>query len=377
MKTVKIYIEPASLPLTQHLLNYVKDYGDSSIINVIAFQRLKINTDAITKANTAFIDNVNAGLNEKLQKMAGFVKGLQPTGVEIHTNIHRERDILFPLMKMLAQFYPLTRIRLHLYDDGSGSLIERSVIDTLEPAEFDRVMLKRKNQLLSVLTVPGRKEYRWTILDNYIWHHLVDTRYYFITPHENVMNQVFYQKLAPYITYTRFTLQGQTSAKENALLLRLVNFPVDLYHRLTHLRHDAAALLFITSYCIEPQKAALYHQRLIALIHQLKVAGRLPAPEKIIFKGHPENRKRNDEIRQALGKSVTCVPDAIPVEFLHSFNLLPANIAGEFSSTFFSIESLKVKFVILKGKPEDEENKHFFDIARQYNAFDADKMIYL
>ena len=113
MKTVKLYIEPASLPLTQQLLNYIRSYKNDNIVNIIAFQRLKVNTNYTNKKNTVFIDNVNIGLNEKLTAMANFIKGVQPSRVEVHTNIHRERDILFPMMKLLAPFFSLDNIKLN------------------------------------------------------------------------------------------------------------------------------------------------------------------------------------------------------------------------------------------------------------------------
>ena len=54
MKTVKLYIEPASLPLTQQLLNYIRSYKNDNIVNIIAFQRLKVNTNYTNKKNTVF-----------------------------------------------------------------------------------------------------------------------------------------------------------------------------------------------------------------------------------------------------------------------------------------------------------------------------------
>lgn len=377
MKTVKLYIEPASLPLTQQLLNYIRSYKNDNIVNIIAFQRLKVNTNYTNKKNTVFIDNVNIGLNEKLTAMANFIKGVQPSRVEVHTNIHRERDILFPMMKLLAPFFSLDNIKLHLYDDGSGSLIERDAIESLDSVAFDHLMQQRKKQLLAVLKATESKEYTWNIIDNYIWHYLVDTQYYFISSRKKNNTNAFYNKIERHVIYTNFNLQKNITPEEQQLLLKLVNFPMALYHKLEQLNKDPNALMFVTSYCLDPVKAMTYHQRLIALIQQLKTDGKIPDSAKVIFKGHPENKKLNHEISQAIGNDVLCVPDEIPIEFLSSFNLLPHNVGGEFSSTFFCMKDINVEFVILKGREAEMDNKIFCEIANKYNAFEMDKVIYL
>lgn len=377
MKTVKIYIEPASLPLSLQLLNYIGTYKDNNIIHVIAFQRLKINTNFINSKNTVFIDNVNIGLNEKLKSIANFVKGVQPFNIEIHTNIHRERDILFPMMKLLANFYSFKNIRLHLYDDGTGSLIERAAIESLDSVAFEHLMQKRKKQLLSVLKSSENKEYTWNIIDNYIWHYLVDTKYYFINLNEKKLINEFYQKIEKHVTYTNFNIQKNILPEEQQLLLNLIGFPLELFHKLEKIKNYPDSLIFVTSYCLDPVNAAIHHQRLIALIQKLKLDGKIPDAAKVIFKGHPENKKLNFEISQAIGHGVICVPDEIPIEFLNFFGLLPRNVGGEFSSSLFCMEGINIEFVIMKGSYSDVENKIFCDIANKYKAFSIDKIIYL
>lgn len=377
MKAVRIYIEPASLPLTQQLVDYIKKYEDNNIVNIIAFQRLNINVQFVNNENTAFIDNVNDGLLEKLRRIATFVRGLQASSIEIHTNIHREKDILFPLMRMLASFYPIANIKLKLYDDGSGSLIERAAIESLDSVNFERLMQQRKEQLLEVLNSHDDRKYTWNTVDNYIWHYFMDVQYFFIKPRKKALNKPFYKKIEPYVVYSDFNIQKQVSEKEKTLLLNLVNFPMDLYHHLAILQNDPQSLLFITSYCMDPDKKMLYHQRLIELIGKLKLSGKIPDSAKVVFKGHPENSALNPEICQAIGHNVTCIPDAIPIEFLSSFNLLPKRIGGEFSSTFFCLEGGDTEFVILKGKKYERHNQVFYDLSNKYKAFDLDKIIHI
>ncbi|EPF6161495.1 TPA: hypothetical protein MX214_004776 [Citrobacter sedlakii] len=377
MKKVKLYIEPASLPLTLQLLNYIKSSQDNTIIHIIAFQRLRLNTEYINKQNTAFIYNINTGLEEKLSKMAGFVKGIRPESIEIHTNIHRERDILFPLMKLLAAFHPPEKISLHLYDDGSGTLIERAAIETLDSPDFDRLMEKRKQQLQAVLLGRSTREYAWNTIDNYLWHYLLETQYYFIAPPRKKKTNAFYQRLEKHVTYTGFSVLDRVTPEEKTRLLNLVNFPMALYAQLESLRADPQALLFITSYCLDPFMAANWHQRLLALINTLKNQGGIPPAAKVVFKGHPENKSNNDELYRAVGAQAVRIPDAIPVELLNAFGLLPARIGGEFSSTFFCADNIDVAFVILKGQQSDKHNQVFMDIAQRYQAFDASKLVYL
>lgn len=87
------------------------------------------------------------------------------------------------------------------------------------------------------------------------------------------------------MTYTGFSVLDRVTPEEKTRLLNLVNFPMALYAQLESLRADPQALLFITSYCLDPFMAANWHQRLLALINTLKNQGAFHLQLKWCLKG--------------------------------------------------------------------------------------------
>lgn len=379
INTLKLYIEPASLPLTYQLADYVKSIENPEIYSIIVFQRLKLNISGIDNGRTVFIDNVNNGLELKLDKISKFIISKSLTRLEIHTNIYRESDILLPLMKRIAPHFSLEKIQLHLYDDGVGTLLQRSYIKTLDEAKLNNFIDQRKNQLHThLLDQDSTSGYEWTLVDNYIWHHLVDVKYYFIKPNVTLKsNQKFFREMTSCVVDMHFDIEKQLLNNFSGAWNNLFNIPLNFFTQLKKLSTDNGATLFLTSYYNDKDNIMAHHMSLLEKISQLREEKKLPTSDKILFKGHPENKELNDEISSYLGKNITIIPDDIPLEYLSASNLLPKKICGTFSSAMFSMPGKDIKFILMNGNKNTPYNRKLLNISTEYNCFTLNQVIYL
>ncbi len=379
IKTLKIYIEPASLPLTQQLINYVQSIDDENVYSILILERLKINIDEIQNGRTVYAYKVNENLSQKLNSVARFILNRPGFKVEIHTNIFRAQDILLPLLKQILPFIPQDTLQLHLYDDGTGTLLQRAEMRRFDGKVLSKMMHERAEVLHHLLTSNKPLDaWEWNVVDNYVWHYFLDAKYYLLqSPRESQSGNRFFDKLQ------RATVPLNYDDAHPALLStvkiwdRLLAIPEGLRAQLSETAKNNEAVLFLTTYYIDVQKREEHHRAMLKKIAELKSSGALPDEKHIIYKGHPVNGERNHALRSALGENITELPDNIPLEYLHAQGLLPKNIAGCFSSSFFSMKNKNVKFVIMNGHAGNDVNRMNIELIKLYGCFDTDNIIYL
>ncbi|WP_181573244.1 hypothetical protein [Enterobacter sp. RIT418] len=379
MKTLKIFIEPASLPLTQQLKNYVQSIDDENVFSVLILERLKLNNANQVNGRTVFAYKVNDHLSQKLDSVAKFIANKKDFKIEIHTNIIRETDILVPLLQRVLPKISLKQLQLHLYDDGTGTIIQRVMMGRFDGKLLSTMMRERSEVFQHVLMMDKPLgSWEWNIADNYIWHYFIDTKYYLLEPFYNkTIKNHFFDELLPFIIPLSYREGDISLLSNNGIWDRLLNIPEDLRIRLSAIAKNRDATLFLTTYCPDIQKRAVHHQAMLRKITELKSSGMLPNDTSIIYKGHPVNHELNHELCTALGDNITVLPDNIPLEYLHTQNLLPKNIAGCFGTSFFSMKDKNVKFVIMNGDKYCDENIMNIEIIQMHRCFDTDKIIYL
>lgn len=379
IKKLKIYIEPASLPLTHELMDYVNSINDEDTSSIIIFQRLKINIDAIQNGRTIFIDNVNEGLNLKLDSIAKFILGKPNTRFEIHTNIYRESDILFPLLKRIIPATPFENIALHLYDDGTGTMLQRLHINQIGEAALTKSLPNRVKSLKNnFITRAPIDSWQWHIIDNYIWHYFMDVRYYLIQPSQSqAESNSFIMNLQKFITPMSFRINSIGLSKTPLVWNDIFNIQESFYLKLKELATDKEAILFLTSNYIDTGFKEQYQNLLLKKIEHLKSSGLLPRDKKIVYKGHPENKKFNALICKVLGENITTLPENIPMEYFKMQGLLPNRIGGSFSSSMFSMDDNDIQFVILNGSESDSINIQLLELNHEYKCFNPESVIYL
>ncbi len=379
MKTLKIYIEPASLPLTQQLNNYVQSIDDENVFSILILGRLKLNNAALVNGRTVFSYNVNEYLSQKLDSVAKFIANKKDYTIEIHTNIIHETVILVPLLQRVLPKIPLKQLKLHLYDDGTGTIIQRVMIGRFD-GKLLRKMMRERSEVFQHLLMMNKPlgSWEWNIADNYIWHYFIDTKYYLLEPFYNkTVKNHFFDELQPSIIPLSYK-EGDISLLSNSGIWdRLLNIPEDLRVRLSAIAKYRDATLFLTTFYPDIRKRTAHHQAMLRKITELKSSGMLPNETSIIYKGHPANHELNHELCTALGNNITVLPDNIPLEYLHTQRLLPKNIAGCFGTSFFSMKDKNVKFVIMNGDKHCDENIMNIEIIQMHSSFDTDKIIYL
>lgn len=379
IKTLKIYIEPASLPLTQNIADYVNHIHDDGVYSILMFQRLGLDPHAVNNGRTVFVGNVNDALEQKLDSIARFVLGRREASIEIHTNIYRAYDILFPLLKKIIPDVAVKNIRLNLYDDGIYTLQQRLEMSRVDGSVLHRTMQERAALLChNLLNREPAAAWPWSVVDNFIWHYFMDTRYHLMQPLQPAhTGSLFFAKLQPAIVPLHFDKPRLASPSLMPLWDSLFNLQDDLRRKLTQLANNDRAMLVFTGYCPEPQRKTAHHHALIEKLSELKMRGDIPDGRQIVYKGHPENRAFNGEIQRLLGEEITVIPDAVPMEYLHMAGLLPQHIGGYFGTSFYSLQGKRIKFVLMEGDRHSTKNRMLLDINALYQGFDENKVVWL
>lgn len=379
IKTLKIYIEPASLPLTYELIDYVNNIENESVYSVILFQRLKIDMTNIQNGRTVFIDNVNDRLTLKLDSLAKFILGKPDANIEIHTNIYREYDILYPLMKRIVPETPFKKIKLHLYDDGTGTMLQRMALGQVDETIIKNSMPGRAKLLQQHLTSnDNTRVWEWHYIDNYTWHYFMDTKYYLIQPKNNTtVKNSFVANLHKHTVSMYFDPQNNIKIAMPEVWSHLFNTSNDLLIKLQEHAADEQSVLLLTSNYIDREYKEQYKNSLISNIISLQNSGQLPCASKIVYKGHSENIDLNQEICQILGDNITIIPEGAPMEYFQMVGLLPKNVGGCFSTSMFSLYNKDIKFIFFNGTESDETNKLFLKLNDYYDCFSTERIIYL
>lgn len=378
-KTLKIYIEPASLPLTYELADYINSIDNESVSSVILFQRLKIKIDSIQNGRTIFIDNVNDNLELKLNSISKFIVGKSDSKIEIHTNIYREYDILFPLLKKIIPSVPFDRIVLHLYEDGTGTMLQRLTINKITEESISKTLSKRVNALRdNLINCAPIDSWNWLIIDNYLWHYFMDVKYHLIEPsNDNSNKNSFMIYLNDFTVPMSFSCNEVLNAKMSFIWNDIFNVKESLILKLKELSKDEKSILFLTSNYTDNNFREEYQNSLLDKITQLKSSGTLPCNSKIVYKGHPENIAFNNEICKALGENIIKLPESVPMEYFKLHGLLPKKVGGSFSSSMFSMDFDHIEFVILNGSKHDNINQKILELNLEYNCFDEKKITFL
>ncbi|MBV7403917.1 glycosyltransferase family 9 protein [Enterobacter sp. ENT03] len=367
---IKIYIEPASLPLTNQLADYAACFDHADTFKIIMFERMTLDGAALQPFQTLFSKGVNLNLPQKIEKIGQFIARLQPEGIEIHSNLFRSGEIVLPLLCQLVKHIDVARVKLHLWDDGLTGIMERRRLvgqpyDTLQKDKH-----AMRAMLIDTLTTPVNSitPQRGNLFLNYLWSEVVATTWHLLCP--ALTPALFYRlfpNVARHCVAMRFQVSDRLNAGQFAFYQKLVALPETLRDRLTPLAQHPQALLFLGTFRYPRCFSELHQRALLRKISELKAAGKLPPPALILFKGHPENRLYNAQIAAALGEEVTTIPEDIPVEFLESLGLLPQQIAGSFGVSFLTLRHKQVPFLLLN---EDDTHPQ----TRDYVALIADSL---
>lgn len=352
---LKLYVDSTSLSLVEQMFDYVQCAEDPNVFKIITWLRLAVPERHLILHNAAYVPQMAAVSADFVDSVRSLVVGNPIRLVEIHSNqTHAWRGVV-PLMRALVG--PLEAagiaLRLHLYDDGSLSVMQRETLKS--EAGLDEALRRAALDLgraIQGLAAPSNN-----VLQSHAWHLLFDTTYHMLRRDLLCSDEAGRRVNQAFAACAQdMQLDQWASLSETQRWLYLSMFGIGEAERaaLQSWASDPKAWLFTGTATWDAAPNERLGKAQLRTVQALRESGRLPEGARIGFKAHPANPAYNDALRRALGEDVLEVPAQVPLEVLLMAKLLPSNRCGVLSSAFFTLPPTQTRFVVVDASSEAE-----------------------
>lgn len=344
---LKLYIDSTSLSLVEQMADYVRCAEAPEVFKVITWLRVPLDEAQLVAHNAMYAPQMAAVSIDFVRAVRDLVADNPVGRVEIHANqTHAWRSVI-PVMRALLG-HPNSRevpVRLHLYDDGSLSLVQREGLKQVPdlPAALQRAALEL-GQALQGKAAPAAN-----VLQSHAWHLLFDTTYHMLRRDllsADAEGRRVAEALAAHTQDMRFDGWATLTPEQQRLYLALFGIGDAERDALQAWADDPAAWLFTGSAAWDAPLNDRLGQAQLRAVHALRADGSLPADARMGFKAHPANATYTAPLMEAFGPGTLQVPSQGPLEVLMMAGLLPRQVAGVVSSAFFNLPAERIRFAI-------------------------------
>ncbi|MDP9500762.1 sialyltransferase [Bisgaard Taxon 45] len=380
-KTITLYLDPASLPALNQLMDFTKSSDDKTHPRIFGLSRFKI-PDSITTQykNIHFVELKDNRPTEALFTILDqYTENIE---LDLHLNIAHSVQLMRPILAYRFKHPDRISIqRLNLYDDGSMEYVD------LEKEENKDLLaeIKQAEKQLSNYLLTGKIKFDNPTMARYVWQSAFPVKYYFLST-------AYFEK-APFLQPLKNYLAGnyqkidwsayqQLTPEKQAFYLNLVGFSDEIKQLL-----DVPQAKFIftgtTTWEGNTNVREYYAQQQLNLLrHFTQPEGDLFIGDhyKIYFKGHPKGGEINDYILNN-APNITNIPANISFEVLMMTGLLPDKVGGVASSLYFSLPKDKISHIIFTSDKqiknrEDALNHPYVKVMRRLGIIDESQIIF-
>ena len=355
MQKLKLYLSSGSVQTIPQMLDLAYCAYDLSIVKIICWYRTELTQFQLRGTNAFYIPQKYIVSPEFVNKIMEIISVFKPQQIEIHANLGFTNVELYRVLASVTRIVDRERLKIHLYDDGMQSIIDRFEFSRLKEKEFNEL----KNSCLHYLSTILKDETnpyadylrsRWPTLMNYLWHHFFDVTYHIMDKHEGRL----YHTVTPFqqfIINNTQTLQHasieHTDPKTLAFCLSLLKLDILTLNKIKHKKQQENSLLYMGAGYLNAEKDNAITNKQIIKIESMKAQGIIREQDRLIFKAHPINHINNRErIEQALGNDVYTLPNSIPFEILPLIGLTPPDIICTFSTLIFTMNPTSFRHII-------------------------------
>ncbi|MGC6405087.1 sialyltransferase [Bisgaard Taxon 45] len=380
-KVVTIYLDPASLPALNQLMDFTQKSEDKETPRIMGLSRFTLPKELTEQyPNIHFIElKDNHPTEELFTVLDQYSEHIE---LDIHLNIAHSFKLMRPLLAY--RFEHLDRIsiqHLNLYDDGSMEYVD------LEKEENQDISaeIKRAEKQFSRYLLSGKIKFDNPTIARYVWHTAFPVKYHFLST-EYFEKAAFLEPLKNYLAghYQKmdWSAYQKLAPEKQAFYLKLVGFTDEIK---TSLEIPQAKFVFTgtTTWEANTDVREYYAQQQLNLLnHFIKPEGDLFIGDnyKIYFKGHPKGGEINDYILNN-APNITNIPANISFEVLMMTGLLPDKVGGVASSLYFSLPKDKISHIIftsdkqIKNK-QDALNNPYVKVMRRLGIIDESQVIF-
>ncbi|WP_101774701.1 polysialyltransferase family glycosyltransferase [Pasteurella oralis] len=380
-KSVTIYLDPASLPALNQLMDFTQKSDDKETARIFGHTRFKM-PEEIQK-QYQHIDMVGIK-DEKPTEELFSILDQYPESLELdlHMSIAHATKLIQPILAYRFKHPSRVSIRsLNLYDDGS---LEYVGLENLQDVDIPKAIAQAEQQLASFL-MTGKAKFDNPIVARYVWQSQFPVKYHFLSP-EYFEKAAFIKPLKEYLqdNYQKMALFAyqDLSSEKQALYLKLVGFN-DQIKQLLETTEKKFIFTGTTTWEAKTDVREYYAQQQLNLLkHFTQPNGELFIGDdyKVYFKGHPKGDEINEYILNN-AKDIINIPANISFEILMMTGLLPDKVGGIASSLYFSLPKEKISHIIfttnkqVKSK-EDALNNPYVKVMQRLGIIDESQVIF-
>jgi hypothetical protein len=350
MRTLKLYIDSATLPVIHQMADFVRCEFDPDVFKLVTWRRFPMTADAAAASQTIYFHQLANVSRDFVGLACALVSEIRPDRLEFHTNHIWALGGLAPVVRALIRrrLVDPGQIDLRIYGDGTWEIRDREAMGLSGQlgVELEAAALRLSDLLF------GPHERPSDPLMNYGWHRLFRTTY------EGLCWDRFFARVGPQLrdggrleAATRTMRFDHAQALPPELWTRYLakmGITEELAARLRPLAVDPETFMFVTLSSWDPALNRYFRDVLITTIRRLRADGWIPARSPIAFKGHPANPEYDQDLMDVLaeeGAPVTHIPARVPIEVLDMAGLLPRNVGGTSSSSYHTIAPDRVRFI--------------------------------
>lgn len=353
---LKLYIDSTSLSLVPQAADFVQCADDADTAKVITWLRVTLGEKQIEGRQAVYLPQMAAVSAEFIQAVIGLANEHPFRLVEIHSNqVHSWRGVL-PLLRHLLPVLDAkgAQLRLHLYDDGSLSLLQRETLKA--QADLPGALARAAAQLRGVLRERASLQ-QWTVLHSHAWHLAVDTTYHMLRRDILRRDERGAEVAACFDGVARdmrLDVFGELDARQQAMYLDLFGVDETTRRRLGAVAADERSFLFTGTGAFDKPINDRLGQAQLRTIAKLHAQEMFPSGGPMCFKAHPANSAYTSALCAALGEGTIELPPQVPLEVLMSAGCLPANLGGVLSTLHLTLPAQRVRFAVCDAKTKRE-----------------------
>ncbi|WP_150539422.1 hypothetical protein [Actinobacillus vicugnae] len=372
VQAIDIYIDFATIPSLCYFLHFLKHKSDQQRLRFFSLARFEIPSTFIEQNGNDtihFSRNQDHDITQLLTQLQRFFsQGEKQFELRLHLNMFHSFEIFLSFNHIYERYKDrISKVSLHLYDDGSEGLMKQYQLQQSHSLTQD--LAETKRALVSLFET-GEGSFKHVDLIRYTWHAVFDTRYYLLSDHflshENL--QPLKAELADYQLLNLMEYQ-HLSATDLLWLKQILKVDADLDMLLQKLNTQPVYFFSGTTLF----NINFEHKKRLANIHAALIREHLDPnsslfigePYLFVFKGHPNSPEINKALREHY-PDIVFLPENIPFEILALLGFAPAKIGGFASTIHVNSAKQKLANLFFLSSTDEQERNCFDGYIKQY-----------
>ncbi|AFU19871.1 hypothetical protein [Actinobacillus suis] len=371
LQAVDIYIDFATIPSLSYFLHFLKHKHDDQRLRLFSLARFEMPQTLIEQYEgiIQFSRNVEHNVEPLLEQLQTILsqEGKQ-FELHLHLNLFHSFEMFLNLSPTYTQYKEkISKIVLHLYDDGSEGVMKQYQLQKSSSLVQD--LAATKASLVSLFE-NGEGSFSQIDLIRYVWNAVLETHYYLLSDHF-LLDEKLQPLKAELGHYQLLNLSAyQYLSSEDLLWLKqILKIDTELESLMQKLTAQPVYFFSGTTFF----NISFEDKQRLANIHAILIREHLDPnsqlfigePYLFVFKGHPNSPEINQALREYY-PNVIFLPENIPFEILTLLGFSPQKIGGFASTIHVNSEQSKLAKLFFLTSTDEQERQLSDGYIKQY-----------